>query len=277
MKNRQVVCWSGVYFSACSIVAFVLACSGNVIASPHPFHISVAEMEFNPETKRFEVSLKMHASDLENAIAQRTGKRIDVEVEGGEAEIIDYLNDHFFLFAFPSNVRQTSADDAQTVKNSKQAEASSTAKAATRVAELKKVVRDLASEEDQRSKSFTKLHFVGKEMETTWIWIYFEMELPKGLLKNSPSDLLRAENSAPNREGEVAARSKTHQWGMQNSILLDVVQAQINTVSLRAGAKRVSLKFNASTYLADFETDWFSAAESARGSRNQVDRAGSGS
>ena len=50
------ICWGGLATSQVLAESVV-----------HPFHISVAEMEYNPKSKRFEVSLKMHASDLESA------------------------------------------------------------------------------------------------------------------------------------------------------------------------------------------------------------------
>ncbi|MEM8732813.1 MAG: DUF6702 family protein [Planctomycetota bacterium] len=235
-------------------VVFVVLVFGRAeaaLAWTHPFHISLAEMEFNADTKRFEVSLKMHAADLENAIAQRTGKRIDVEEDGGEEQIIAYLNEHFFLFAFEPDESPESGGPNKEGNAGRDSDAVERAEVAARTTTLKKALGELAKEEREKSKAFSKLHFVGKEMETTWVWVYFEMELPK---RDTASD---GDSVAP------LVKLQSQQWGIQNSILLDMIRGQINTVSLRAANKRVSLKFNAQTYLADFDSDWFAKAELA--------------
>lgn len=66
-------------------------------AMAHPFHLCTGEMEFNLQTGRWEVALKMHPSDLETAIRKRTGKKIDVTAREGSPEVIDYLTKHFQL------------------------------------------------------------------------------------------------------------------------------------------------------------------------------------
>jgi len=45
----------------------------------HPFHVSVAEMEFNPQSGCLEVSLRVWPEDLEKALRQKTGKPVDLD------------------------------------------------------------------------------------------------------------------------------------------------------------------------------------------------------
>lgn len=66
-------------------------------ALAHPFHLCSGEMEFNPKTRRWEVAMKMHPSDIETVIRKRTGKKIDVAAKEGSPELVDYLSKHFQL------------------------------------------------------------------------------------------------------------------------------------------------------------------------------------
>jgi hypothetical protein len=66
-------------------------------AFAHPFHVCTGEMEYNAQTKRWEVSLKMHPSDIEAAIRKKTGKKVDVAAKEGSPELTDYLTTHFQL------------------------------------------------------------------------------------------------------------------------------------------------------------------------------------
>jgi len=58
------------------------------VAHAHPFHVSVAEVEHNRETRRLEISLRVHPADLEKAISRRARRRIDLERSEGLDELI---------------------------------------------------------------------------------------------------------------------------------------------------------------------------------------------
>jgi hypothetical protein len=143
-----------------------------MIASPifaHPFHICTGEMEYNAKTKRWEVAMKMHPSDVETAIRKKTGKKVDVAVKEGSPELVEYLSKHFRLLR------------------------SETSKGAEKA----------------------KLEFTGAEMERGWLWVYFELPAPEG-------------------EGAVS---------LTNTILLDDVEKQSNTMLVKSGGKKASLQF----------------------------------
>lgn len=57
--------------------AFILLGAG--AAAAHPFHVTIAEAELNPKTGMLEVALWINPTDLEQALAQRTGARVDIE------------------------------------------------------------------------------------------------------------------------------------------------------------------------------------------------------
>lgn len=132
--------------------AFVLVtCGWLTAAQAHPFHISVAEMEWNTESKRAEVSLKLHAVDFERALSALAGRKIRLEDEAFPHWATRYLSQHFFL------THATSVDPA----SSSGSEAGS---------EVKEPARR------------SKLHFVGHELDDNWLWLYFEL-LPQPALE----------------------------------------------------------------------------------------------
>ncbi len=63
-----------------------------VSACAHPFHVSIAEAEYNSGTKTLEVALRVHPSDLEAALRRQTGEPIVLETSPNvDEEIIAYL------------------------------------------------------------------------------------------------------------------------------------------------------------------------------------------
>lgn len=64
----------------------------------HPNHIGVTEVEWNAKTGRFEVAMKLRATDLEDAISVITKKRWRLETaEDKERQIQSYLKQHFSI------------------------------------------------------------------------------------------------------------------------------------------------------------------------------------
>ena len=63
----------------------------------HPFHVTIAEVEYNPETQRFEVALRVDPLDLQQALAKRLKQpERDLEqIEKLEDHLKGYVADHF--------------------------------------------------------------------------------------------------------------------------------------------------------------------------------------
>ena len=180
------------YFAAIFVCLLGIA-SAVQAASPalHPFHTSVAELEYNVKSKRIEVSLKLHSTDMDNALSAVMGKRVDVEKDKIDKELTEYLESHFYLLP------------------------ESAAKA----------------EEITEKTPLSKVHFVGKELEKGWLWVYFEMELPK-------------------TDEELA---------LVNTLFLERIKDQINTISVRAHAKRESMKMTRKKLWHPFDRAWLAA------------------
>ncbi len=141
-------------------------------ACAHPFHTSVAETEWNSETKRLEVALRVSPEDLETALSKQGETKVRLEdSEGIDDLIVDYLNDHFTL------------------------------------------CKPKSGDEDPQP---LELKWTGKELSTKAAWLFFEIEAPDGV------------------EGLELA----------NRLLLDEGDSQINTVVLRDGKRKTTLRFD---------------------------------
>lgn len=61
----------------------------------HPFHVSVAEMEFNAETKCLEVALRVWPEDLEKALNRKSKQAIDLDKHPKIDQLIfAYVKEH---------------------------------------------------------------------------------------------------------------------------------------------------------------------------------------
>lgn len=178
-----------------SSIAFLLTlvCIGFVHA--HPFHISTAEMEFNSKSKKFEVSLKLHFTDLADALQKMHGKRVDLEKDDCTDLLVEYLDSRFYLM--PESV-------------AKQIDAGET-----------------VADEVARSKVI----MVGREVKSNWLWIYFEVQPAVG---DQPLAIV-------------------------NTVLLDQVDGQINTVSIRHEAQRHAMKMTVKEPWHPFARTWMSS------------------
>lgn len=71
-----------------------LACSLPLCeaAPSHPFHVSFAEISWNPTSGNFEIALCVWPADLEKALARQQGKPVDLDqVEGIEDLMSQYV------------------------------------------------------------------------------------------------------------------------------------------------------------------------------------------
>ena len=83
------------------IVSFVMAAvvtafSSSGFANMHPFHSTLAELEWNPKSSVFEVSLQMSGVEIEDELSRLHGRRINLEsTDGAESLLEDYVREHF--------------------------------------------------------------------------------------------------------------------------------------------------------------------------------------
>jgi hypothetical protein len=170
-------------------------------AAHHPFHISTAEVEFNAQTKRLEVGLKCQSMDLERALGGLVGKKIDIEKDPQvDALVTRYLSHNFYLaISTPATKDKTASTE---------------------------VAQEIPAPPKQPIK------FIGKEFETTWVWIYFELQPPPG---DDPLVLV-------------------------NRVLFEVNTGQINTCLIRQVGKRHAIKSTTIKPLQEFKREWLISA-----------------
>ena len=83
---------------ACIWPLLIVMFAWNTVANAHPFHISLAEIEFNPKSGRIEVSLKIQALDIEQAIATSTKHKFNLEKDSRADELLKaYVEEHLFV------------------------------------------------------------------------------------------------------------------------------------------------------------------------------------
>jgi hypothetical protein len=192
----------------CLLVSLFLNISPFALAS-HPFHVATAETKWNLETGRLEVSIRCHPIDLETALGKIAGKKVDLDkTENVDALLTTYLEQNF-------KIHQGSLPaDPQNDKPSTLEPTALPSAADLNSANQKTTTQNLAAKDIDQS--LAKLHWVGKEVDLKWAWLYIEIE---------PADL----------------EQELH---LTNTILMDVLDDQSNTVIIRLGNQRQSLMFN---------------------------------
>ena len=74
---------------------------------PHPYHVSLAEVNWNPKTQKFEVALCLWPADLEKALARQTGHPIDLAKEPNIDQLLKtYVSQRFIIRSKSQNAGQ---------------------------------------------------------------------------------------------------------------------------------------------------------------------------
>ena len=150
------------------------ACASTAVA--HPFHVSIAEMEFNAPRRRLEVALRVHPLDLEKALMRREGERVDLDRTADiDRHLAAYVQEVFLV--------KTSAG------------------------------------------APCRVTWVGKEVTLKDAWLYFEVPLP----------------------------ADARQFTLSNRTFFELQEDQSNTMTLRLGAQRRTLRCTRAAPRVTFE------------------------
>jgi hypothetical protein len=129
-------------------LSLVLSLGFSGSAGAHQFHTSSAELDWNADSGRWEVALRILATDLELALERQEGKKLNLDSAEGIELIQKYLLGRFQILP-------------------------------------QSVVEKLSSQTGQAASHFAKneesaqLNWVGHECEGGWMWLYFELQPPK--------------------------------------------------------------------------------------------------
>ena len=106
MKNRINL------LTAFVCIAIVVIVSGVTVAAepPHPYHVSMAEINWNPKSQKFEIALCLWPADLEKALAQQTGRPIDLAKEPDVDKLMEtYISKRFIIHSTPRDQQPSKA------------------------------------------------------------------------------------------------------------------------------------------------------------------------
>jgi len=79
-------------FSFLLLTLWVLA----PIAAAHPLHSQVTELEWNPNSRRYEVAMRLDAAGLEDALSAEVARQVRLESADFDIEVVqNYLADRF--------------------------------------------------------------------------------------------------------------------------------------------------------------------------------------
>jgi hypothetical protein len=130
----------------------------------HPFHTCLTEMDWNPQTRSWEVGLRIDANDLESAIRQHFGgqflqsSKFSLEDEAATEGIQAYIAQRFRLLPINRALDPASIQEGQ--GGSPPA---------------------LAKEgfQEPEGTAHAEMRWMGHEMEGSWVWLYFELVGPE--------------------------------------------------------------------------------------------------
>jgi len=103
MKNQL-----NILLSFVCVMIGILA-SDTIVAAepPHPYHVSLAEVNWNPKSQKFEVALCLWPADLEKALARQTGRPIDLAKEPEVDRLLEaYVSKRFIIRSTPRDAEQ---------------------------------------------------------------------------------------------------------------------------------------------------------------------------
>lgn len=99
---------------ACLFCVLVGSSRGEVeVGVAHPYHVSMAEVNWNAKTRKFEVALCVWPADLEKALGQQEGRTIDLAKEPNVDQMMEaYVVRRFFLRADPATPKKVVKENA---------------------------------------------------------------------------------------------------------------------------------------------------------------------
>ncbi|MFO1065770.1 MAG: DUF6702 family protein [Pirellulales bacterium] len=202
----------------------------------HPFHTSTAEMEWNSQSRRLEVAVRVYAVDVERVLKlreSRISQADKLEFVGRSEQLGPQERSDVKNLEHPANDSERVPNDLKL--NEKllcgyirenifvdviESDAEQEGKGAGLESVLKAGGNSSFRIKDGEKPGF---HWLGWEAEENWIWCYFELEYPSQALKAS------------------AERKPIR---LHNTLLFDLNATQINTCTLRDGRSKTALKFD---------------------------------
>ena len=92
-KATQCPTSLGLSFFLSLLLSFALSLFPTFTAAAHKFHLSFTQIEYNAQEKSAEITIRVFADDLENALSQRKGKSVKLDHKDAAMLIAAYLRE----------------------------------------------------------------------------------------------------------------------------------------------------------------------------------------
>ena len=199
--------------------------SGTVEAGgvAHPYHVSLAEVNWNSKSQKFEVALCLWPADLEKALAQQTGRPIDLAKEPNVDRLIEtYVAKRFKIHSTsraaaksrePSTELPVPIKDLESNKISGATKVSGDSQSTHGVQLIESAT--VAKLQTKPTSKSGKIEWYGHEADAKQVWLYFE----------------------------VAADAEAD-WKVENRVFFELNDDQLNHVQWTSAGKTETLVCN---------------------------------
>ena len=188
---------------------------------PHPYHVSLAEVNWNAKSHKFEVALCLWPADLEKALARQTGRPIDLEKEANIDQLMEaYIGKRFTIH---STIEQTEKPQKKQNTPATQPAGGKKITNPTTPKTRKSVVApptpiniaEVTVKRDSPNQP-PKIKWFGHEADAKQVWLYFEIS------------------------GEPGAK-----WTAENRVFFELNDDQLNHIQWDGSGKTETLVCNA--------------------------------
>ena len=154
-------------------VIMIGATANGVIGAepPHPYHVSLAEVNWNAKSRKFEVALCLWPADLEKALARQTGRPIDLEKEPN----IDRLIESYIAKRFTIHSTNEQTETPTKKPNTPAAELVGNKATTTATTKNRKSLVAPPTPINNAAVQPSKMKWFGHEADAKQVWLYFEI------------------------------------------------------------------------------------------------------
>ena len=168
---------------------------------PHPYHVSLAEVNWNAKSQKFEIALCLWPADLEKALARQTGRPIDLEKEANIDRLMEvYIGKHFTIHSANEQTEKPKKEQntpANGRVGDKAANPTITITQNSVVAPSTPINTATVTTKGDSLAKPPKMKWFGHEADAKQVWLYFEIAGEPCLLYTSPSPRDKRQSRMP--------------------------------------------------------------------------------
>ncbi len=168
-----------------TLVAILIGFTANVATAaepPHPYHVSLAEVNWNAKSQNFEVALCLWPADLEKALTRQTGRPIDLEKEANIDRLMEaYIAKRFTIHSTDNQAAPHKTADSKQAESTPWQPAASAKPQASASHTPTSLQNPLVAPPTPITSTATntptppKMKWHGHEADAKQVWLYFEI------------------------------------------------------------------------------------------------------